>query len=106
MAPDEIQKLEGVELDLAVAKSAGIESYISAWGGVRIVDTKIHQWPIPYYPSRGWLQGGEIIEEHRIELRPGMVSTEWLAMISGKVGFVRGSTPLEAAMRAFVMSKQ
>lgn len=109
-----MNELEGAEADL-VAKALG---YVDgkdmfcypAWFNKDgdFVETK-HKW----HPSTNWSQGGPIIEEYNINIMIDMItpSKQWIAeiwidLMSGISVAEYGRTPLEAAMRAFVASKQ
>ena len=65
------------------------------------------KWIAPYTPSTSWAQGGPIIEREKIRLdcpwNPG--PWEGACKIDGTTGWVRGDTPLIAAMRCYVMAK-
>lgn len=73
-------------------------------------------WPqgmIDYHPSTDWAVGGPLIERERIELQNHACSDGWWAGIrqspgQNKAGGViaTGPTPLIAAMRAYVASRQ
>lgn len=57
---------------------------------------------VPYYSS-SWVDGGPVIEDNYIQLCP-VGKGQWAAHIEYQK-VVCGSTPLEAAMRAYVLSK-
>lgn len=98
-----VSELEGALLDAAVAKAEGyVPRGTVGWNA-----------PADYAPSRDWAHAGPIIERERISTVIGKNSNgQWEAWI-GPVGYsdlnedgnAVGSTPLIAAMRAFVASK-
>jgi len=61
--------------------------------------------------SRGWAAGGPVIESYRISVLPIAPSKllarngEWEASMPASGVWLRGATPLEAAMRSLVQSK-
>lgn len=65
------------------------------------------QWRGPEYSS-DWAYGGPVIEEHRITIEwrvePHAKKVFWLAKCPLRDGNACGRTPLEAAMRALVIS--
>ena len=102
------EELEGPLLDLAVAKAVGLGAVIHK------VDNAIAPFfeccvlngcgrlQYQYTPSRGWCQGGPLVEEHRISLTER--GDKWAADVMG--GWViEAATPLLAAMRALVARK-
>lgn len=116
-----VAELEGASLDAAVAK-CDPESARDATRDDHFQDRR--EWK----PSTNWNQGGKIIERERIAIySPGDVfgSTYWIAGSDMEVEAGRyyseetgsdsptialknsamGSSPLEAAMRAYVCSK-
>lgn len=83
--------LIGAALDWAVAKCEGSAYHGPAW-------TKY---------STDWSQGGPIIERERIAVKANGYGW-WFARVGGDFGqgeWVRGDTPLIAAMRCYVASK-
>lgn len=106
-----VSKLEGAELDLAVAKALGMETVV--WNPEPIDLRKSSQWS----PSTNWAQGGPIIEAHEIELERSngwtATTTQVFDMPLQKGGYEAagtfviesGPTQLIAAMRALVVSK-
>jgi hypothetical protein len=57
-------------------------------------------------PDEEWEWGGPIIERERITIYPGAPDTgNWFAHIDPRARHWPGTTPLIAAMRAFVASK-
>lgn len=95
-----VQELEGAELDAAVAKLEGWY-----WD-------EPDENPIPV--STDWRYAGPIIERERIEASPcspmnwGNVEHRWMALAYLPEPHVsaHGPTPLIAAMRAYVASKE
>jgi hypothetical protein len=120
MSLHKVIDLTGVLLDAAVAQAEGKpwqirELYTSDLRGKfdacmivehgaqfskRATDYKL------FKPSRDWEQGGPIIDRERItvacEVWSGRV---WFAEPAGTGKWVKGSTPLIAAMRCYVQSK-
>lgn len=103
------EELEGPLLDLAVAKAVGLAAVIHK------VDNAIAPFfeccvlndsgrlIYQYTPSRGWTQGGPLVEEHRISLLY-LGNGRWAADIfAGRV--VEADSPLLAAMRSLVGRK-
>ena len=88
-------ELTGAALDWAVAQCKGvaIESFMAA----QSFDEHAYQY------STGWAQGGPIIEREMIQIKENGYGY-WFAKI-GKGKFMRGPTPLIAAMRCYVASK-
>lgn len=106
-----VAELEGVMLDLWVARAMGYSSVgaleresnlcVVAGDGFQVKD---------WNPSADWEQGGPIIEREHIDLRYSYSLGEWDAKINDLAwedcsDFETGSTPLQAAMRAYVASK-
>lgn len=67
---------------------------------------------IPFFPSRNWLLGGQIIEEEGIAVAPlAQLETFSPGENSWKASYIHGEhkaygrTPLEAAMRCFIKSR-
>jgi hypothetical protein len=60
-----------------------------------------------FQPSTNWSQGGPIIEREAIELTPDEYAGTWAAYMTneGEPYEGTGTTPLIAAMRAYVASK-
>lgn len=103
------EDLEGPLLDLAVANAVGLAAVIHK------VDNAIAPFfeccvlngdgrlQYQYTPSRGWCQGGPLIEEHRISLTE-RGNGRWAADVWA--GWVtEADSPLLAAMRALVARK-
>lgn len=86
-----VSELTGSELDYWVAMAEGMEANIVCdWG---------------FSPSRRWHDGGPIIEQAEITVRPSIVpGNGWVAYIDAGCCFY-ADAPLTAAMRAYVASK-
>ena len=91
--------LTGATLDWAVDKSLNLNTPYNSWG---------QAGKVPLY-STDWSQGGPIIERHRIEICH-LDNGEWRAQLNANQwGFHcrhYGESPLIAAMRCYVASKQ
>jgi hypothetical protein len=88
-------ELTGAALDWAVAKCEGV---LMRW------ERSTHdEAPLEYSPSTDWAQGGPIIEREKIQIKENGHG-HWFAKI-GKGKWLRGPTPLIAAMRCYVASK-
>ena len=84
-------ELTGTALDWAVQQCEGQRTDIDfAW------------WWEDYSPSTNWAQGGVIIEREKIQIKENGHG-HWFAKI-GKGKWLRGPTPLIAAMRCYVAS--
>lgn len=90
-------ELTGAALDWAVAKCEGVLSYDDD----RLCFVTEHGQD--FEPSADWAQGGPIIERWMIQIKENGYGY-WFAKI-GKGKFMRGQTPLIAAMRCYVISK-
>lgn len=109
-----VAELEGRMLDRAVAKAEGLEEFdypeeSALW--VFRPGNGLYGEPDRYEPSSDWSIGGPIIERERIGAYQNDAG-DWCALPKGwlsdperKPPFVRGPTPLVAAMRAYVSSK-
>lgn len=102
------EELEGPLLDLAVAKAVGLGAVIHKVDNAIApffeccVLNECGRLQYQYTPSRGWCQGGPLVEEHRISLTER--GDKWAADVRG--GWViESATPLLAAMRALVARK-
>jgi hypothetical protein len=98
-----IFELTGEALDLAVAQCEGHDVDDPTWWA-DFGDESCY--------STDWAQGGPIIEREMISISRefGSSRTEWAAwtpapMRDNAEAFGYGSTPLEAAMRCYVVSK-
>lgn len=115
-------ELTGPQLDWAVAKAEGFRVTMPKRGGApnyAIVEVPNAIKPFmqccllygrnlqaQWSPSTFWFVGGPIIERENIWLAaPRRSRTEWSATVGYSTDDHLGSTPLIAAMRAFVASK-
>jgi hypothetical protein len=120
----DVSTLEGGKLDEAVARALGWTEWaeFGTCGGLPVwrttnadpdtVESPTHS---RFRPSVDWETGGRIIERERISVLAQLtaysgiavnkVDRTWQAEMEGGERF-DGSTPLIAAMRAFVASKQ
>ena len=87
-------ELTGAALDWAVAKCEGVEFTYE--------DHPAHEL-ICFKYSTDWAQGGPIIEREKIQIKENGHG-HWFAKI-GKGKWMRGLTPLIAAMRCYVASQ-
>ena len=95
--------LIGAALDWAVAKSEGWHIADDYW----ISDPREAGTGQPlsdFNPSTDWSQGGPIIEREKIQIKENGFG-HWFAKKFINDGWVRGKTPLLAAMRSYVLSK-
>ena len=100
-------ELTGAALDWAVAKCDGYIDKDMAWiegGKVEVA------YYTDYSPSTNWQHGGGIIEREKIDLNWDVTLSHrvdglWFASASGGDDDMTASTPLVAAMRAYVASK-
>jgi hypothetical protein len=103
-------ELTGVLLDYWVAKGEGHrvrlvdDDLVVFYEGGDDTGRKERRGPV-FSPSSEWHDGGPIIERERIAMRP--VEGEWITDHMSNAGtFIGvGTTPLIAAMRAYVASK-
>lgn len=112
----DVSKLEGAELDAAVAKAEGLTPWADGW---KNATGDYLSW---FQPSTRWNEGGPIIEREHItitaymereycglqsELRqPWVANIQWDYPDNRSVRVWKaGPTPLIAAMRAYVASK-
>lgn len=84
-------ELTGVALDWAITKTQGLDHEVTSneWG--------MWGW------ATDWAQGGPIIEREKIQIKENGHG-HWFAKI-GKGKWMRGLTPLIAAMRCYVASQ-
>ena len=92
-----VSELTGAALDWAVAKCEGEE--------VRLIKGQLEAlWTDNgYKPSTDWAQGGPIIEREKTAIKENGYG-HWFAKV-GAGKWMRGPTPLIAAMRCYVTSK-
>lgn len=97
-------ELEGIELDLWVARARELEFFVDE-NGTPHYHPGHNLPPRKWNPSRYWSQGGPLIEEYRIDLNWDTEGTdEWSASCEPDI-LAHGRTVLEAAMRAVVMRR-
>tara|TARA_R110000822_G_scaffold1547_1_gene7138 strand:+ start:685 stop:1017 length:333 start_codon:yes stop_codon:yes gene_type:complete len=99
-----VDELSGADLDWAVQQCEGQRTDIDfAW------------WTEDYSPSTNWAQGGAIIERegigiwwatHFVDGEGNEYGNHWYAEDKGGDHVQTGATPLIAAMRCYVASKQ
>jgi hypothetical protein len=95
-------QLSGEQLDHWVAKARGIPAFHQ--NGELQYNPGHNLPPRKWNPTRYWSQGGPIIEEQKIDLNWDTEGTlEWSASIDPDI-LAHGSSVLEAAMRAYVIS--
>ena len=93
------------QLDYWVAKARGIDAYTPEGSADLYYVAAAALPPRKWNPTRYWSQGGPIIQEMRIDLNWDTEGTgEWSASIDPDV-LAQGPTVLEAAMRAYVISR-
>ena len=98
-----VAELEGALLDAAVAKAEG------QWSAESV--KAIAEHPGVWRPSTSWIFGGPIIERERMCIQcPDVIDADlgrgqWSANVYGAGAWQEGTTPLIAAMRAYVASK-
>jgi hypothetical protein len=101
-------ELTGAALDWAVAKCDGPNSMASCYYD-EDVPLCLEEWPESLWePSTNWAQGGPIIEQKRIGIKPiyqGYDVLHWSAVQELGEGRRTGPTPLIAAMRCYCASK-
>jgi len=105
-----VDELSGADLDWAVAKCEGYEIVRMRGNEITFLDRTddgaLNERQIGY--STDWAQGGPIIEREGISLsRRGEHSwSVWGAVLNDFEFDEEGETPLIAAMRCYVASKQ
>lgn len=111
-----IDTLEGAELDAAVAAAEAHTYRIDMTGDEPVCfASHLNLEGSPFKPSSFWHQGGPIIQREFIMIcRDHHSNTKWFAdcggymehdyLVSGPTA--TGATPLIAAMRAFLKSKE
>jgi len=102
-----VSELIGGELDYWVAKALGNAAQLknSAYdeGAYCMMHDKEDGKFWIFQPSEDWSDGGPIIEQERIDVRP--CRNDWVAYYGKECGCVYAATPLVAAMQAFVAAK-
>ena len=93
--------LKDIALDWAVAKCEGY--FDIGMASVHDGVTNVFYFP-QWQPSTDWAQGGPIIEREGIQL--ARLGDVWEAWVDADGVFCQGPTPLIAAMRCYVSSKQ
>lgn len=112
-----VNELKGFALDNAVLAALGVKIPPACialsrdlWSLSVKLDIGEHDYDEPFCPSTIWRHGGPLIERERISVyfaASGEAPHDWYAYISeGAMTKIGGPTPLIAAMRAFVASKQ
>lgn len=115
-----VSELTGAQLDYWVAEAESFEAFINPGGPCMVVDpaspANEPRW-LEYEPSTEWAQGGPLIEKYRIEIlhfgARGEGGNPWEAQMGGDSHYIDqysgdamgGTTPLVAAMRAYVESR-
>jgi len=94
--------LTGPALRAAVALAQGWTPDDGSYGYIRWTTPDHNTLSYCYCPDIDWSQGGPIIERERIELFPHL--EVWGARRFSR-DYIKGPTPLIAAMRCFVASK-
>lgn len=108
-----VSELSGADLDYWVATVLGTFAYIyksytgtthcvTTENGKRAVDD---EYEIHLSYSTNWSLGGPLIEGRKISVIRLSDDTTWQAVEHGGKSWSDGKTPLEAAMRALVVSK-
>lgn len=95
-----VEELEVALLDAAVAKAEGLDFVLLS---DCLLPARMRTGDGRFRPSVLWDEGGPIIERERISLTE-RGADGWFADLRG-VSPIMGSTPLIAAMRAYVASK-
>ena len=101
-------KLEGVELDWAVAQAEGVQPFQWKWYRRAVATEDVGENVVQYYGySQFWRAGGPIIERERIHISPSVEGgwSAYFAVDFDMLGIQVGATPLIAAMRCYVASK-
>ena len=105
-------ELTGAALDWAVARCEKLDAYtdIAGDGWGVFVDYSDDYCLVQYQPSKHWGWAGPIIEREKIDLNWDVTLSHrvdglWFASASGGDDDMTASTPLVAAMRAYVASK-
>ncbi len=93
-----VSKLEGVLLDLAVARAEGLAAGIHG-------DACLTDGGDVFAPSSDWSQAGPLIDREHIAVVNDMTTDGWQAWHTAQDGALIGASPLEAAMRCLVTLK-
>lgn len=106
MAKESILDVEGSALDIAVGLAQGRQlAFVDSVPYAYTSLGNLVQWR----PSSNWNQGGEIISKRGISVNQ-LIGGDWYASIfaTGMTTLIwtTGRTPLIAAMRAYVLSKE
>ena len=97
--------LIGAALDWAVAKCEGPNSVAACYYDEDDLPMCRDEAPhMEWQPSIEWAQGGPIIHREKIQLKENGFG-HWFAKQFINDGWVRGPTPLIAAMRCYVVGK-
>lgn len=106
-----VAELEGYALDAAVAEAEGHDWDMNLTLGGRTV--LVAGMTRNYSPSTEWWYGGPIIQRERISVVGEWDHKWWRAGLNAEMGSCErldysmyGATPLIAAMRAYVASRQ
>lgn len=105
-----VDRLEGAQLDWAVAVALGWEEK-TTWLENRpfVENHPLHHGF--FTPTKYWSEGGKLIEQHNISLYPNYMRDGsgrfdgWIAVCGFRGSVVEGRTPLEAVLRAFVKNE-
>ncbi len=113
-----VNDLSGGKLDYCVARILGLNGLrLEPEGTCTYIDSSLSIGVrVPFFPSVDWAQGGPLIDRERIEVvpwnEPPHITEDWRARTFTSVADGshalrewKGSTPLIAAMRAYVASK-
>lgn len=107
-SPTRLMKFSSLSLDQIdywVARARGIDVYYPKGSDVLTYVAAPSLPPRKWNPTRFWSQGGPIIEEARIDLNWDTEGDRaWSASIEPDV-LAEGESVLEAAMRAYVISR-
>jgi hypothetical protein len=97
-----IDELIGIELNWAVATAMGASIHPLLPSYPNICLYKFPNGSIQTFnPCNDWREGGPIIEQEQICLEYNWFPKGWEAR-DNRIGYARGKTPLEAAMRCYV----
>lgn len=114
---DKVAELSGIRLDYWVAKANGMEPHYFTPPNGHAGDAYVwvYKENYPFEPSFEWGLFGPILEREKIQLGYHRAADTWQAWLEEPAErsadgmphcfCVSGSTPLEAACRAFVMSR-